>query len=108
LIDEDRINRRIKNNSITINFLSKEPGADPKEIEKLKISIEEDRKKLLHIQISDRFVRRTLWMEYQLYRDYQVRTTVQLLQDLVNDQINFCNLSVHNWKALADQLALIS
>lgn len=108
LVDEDKINRRIKNNNITINFLSKEPGADPREIEKLKASIEEDRKKLLHNQISERFVRRTLWSEYQLYRDYQVRTTVQLLQDLINDQVNFCNLSVHNWKALADQLALLS
>lgn len=53
-------------------------------------------------------MRRTLWFEYQLYREYQVRSTVQLLQDLVNDQINYCNLTVHNWRALADQLSTLS
>ncbi|KAJ9057825.1 Sorting nexin mvp1 [Entomophthora muscae] len=108
VVDEERIRRRIKNNSITLNFLTKEPAVNPAEIDKLNSTIEQDKLKLQHHHASEQFVRRTLWFEYQLYREYQVRSTVQLLQDLVNDQINYCNLTVHNWRALADQLSTLS
>ncbi|KAI0230468.1 Sorting nexin mvp1 [Massospora cicadina] len=102
------IKRRIKNNNITFNFLSKEPTLNQIEIDKLRSTIEQDKTKLKSHHASEQFVRRTLWSEYQLYREYQIRSTVQLLQNLVNDQVNFCNLTVHNWRSLADQLSALS
>lgn len=108
LVDEKTLKRRIKNNNLTLNFLSKEPTINQTEIDKLSATIEQDKAKLQCCEASEQYVRRTLWFEYQLYRDYQIQFTVQLLQNLVNDQINVCNLTAHNWRSLADQLSTLA
>ncbi|KAI9291401.1 hypothetical protein K502DRAFT_344689 [Neoconidiobolus thromboides FSU 785] len=108
IVDEERIKRRIKNNKISLNYLSKEPAADKTELDKLAATLKEDQLKLQSNAVVERLVRRTIWNEYQLYRDYQVRITAQMIQNLVNDQIKTCNLSVHNWKSLIDQLSHLS